>query len=363
VIEVVLESPTGSRTKATLGETVGPVGSQGEVRAIYKVPAAVAKLVRNPAASRLEERLDIMFATRDRSPVTRGRLVRLAWPAGRVRRISDDAVIGYIQPRLGRPQFVPLREMFYDPARLTLLPAATWRWYVALAADLAATVGLVLGGGHLIGDLAPENMFVTASACVAIVDVDGWQLASPGGGDPLPCPFSRPEYTAPEHLDAASGGQLRTPASDWWALAVLIGQILCLGCHPFAGIAAGAGPPFEEAANIRKRSCWLTGTPMSLPAGTPRSAFLPGPLQELFARCFGAGYDEPAQRPSPETWAEALKQTLADLTTCPVRPPSHVYTGSTARCPWCELVRDGGPDRFPGRGSGATGSKGNPTNA
>src|SRR5262249_21360869 len=86
---------------------------------------------------------------------------------------------------------------------------ATWEWYVALAASVVATVDMVAARGHVIGDLAPDNLFVTADAHVAVVDVDGWQLARPGGSQPLPCPFSRPEYTAPAHLGGRGGGHRR----------------------------------------------------------------------------------------------------------------------------------------------------------
>src|SRR5262245_43731259 len=108
LMDVVLESPAGKRTMVTLGDRIGPVGSQGEVRAVVGAPAAVVKLVRNPAVFRLEERLEAMFAATERALMARGTEVRLAWPLGRARRPADNALIGYVQPRLGPPRFVPL---------------------------------------------------------------------------------------------------------------------------------------------------------------------------------------------------------------------------------------------------------------
>lgn len=344
-MDVILQSPSGQRTRATLGGSTGSVGSQGEVRAVTEVPRAVAKLVRNPAAFQLKERLDILFGTVPRDLVARGPVVRLAWPIGRVLRPRDDALIGYLQPRLGLPGFVPLREAFHDEVRLRLMPRITWEWFLALAADLADTVRLVGSHGHVIGDLAPENLFVTADAHVAVVDVDGWQLTR-ADGEPLRCPFSRPEYTAPEHLTSLADCPLREPASDWWALAVLVAQLLCLGCHPFAGIPADADPPYEEAVNVRARRCWLTGSALAVPPGTPPAWFLPSSLRDLFADCFEAGYDHPERRPRPERWAAALRKTRAELSGCQAQP-SHRYARELTRCPWCAIAEAGGPDRFP----------------
>jgi DNA-binding helix-hairpin-helix protein with protein kinase domain len=345
VTYVIIESPQGVRSRALLGAPLGPPGSQGEVRAIVHASGTAAKLVRNPAAMRLDERLDAMFAATDRAFTRRGADVRLSWPIGRILRDDGETLLGYAQPRLGPPKFLPMRYVLNDATRTRVIPRATWRWHVSVAADLAETMAMIAERGHVVGDLAPDNLFVTARAEVAFVDLDGWQLAGSGAGFPVPCPFSRTEYTAPECLDDVTGA-LRAPASDWWALAVLIAEILFLGCHPFAGIPRGAAPPFEEAANVRARQCWLTGSPVSLPAGTPAAELLPARLREMFANSLRVGYDDPARRPDPAAWGDSLRAVLADLTQCPVRP-AHVYAGELTSCPWCQIVDSGGPDRFP----------------
>jgi DNA-binding helix-hairpin-helix protein with protein kinase domain len=345
VTDVIVESPHGVRSRVTLGALLGPPGSQGEVRAIVQAPSAAAKLVRNPDVMRLGERLDAMFGRTDRTLTTRGTVVRLSWPVGRVLAEDSGALFGYVQPRLGPPLFLPMRQLLDDGLRTRVLPGATWRWHVAVAADLANTMALIADRGYVVGDLAPDNLFVTGRAEVAFVDVDGWQLTGNGRDAPLLCPFSRMEYTAPECMDE-SARVLRAPASDCWALAVIVAQILFLGCHPFAGILPGAPPPYEEAANVRARQCWLTGSQVSLPQGTPPAELLPAHLREMFADCLGTGHDEPAYRATATTWANALRDVLADLARCHARP-AHVYPAELARCPWCQIIANGGPDRFP----------------
>lgn len=356
-MEVTLESPRGDRSRVTLGPLLGPPGSQGEVRAIVQAPSAAAKLLRNPPAMRLGERLDAMFADSDALFIRRGPVVRLSWPVARVRRLADDSLIGYAQPRLAPPRYFPMRDTF-GALRVRALSGMTWGWHVTVAADLAETMAMIAGRGHVVGDLAPDNLFVTARGEVAFVDVDGWQLAGGGDESPLPCPFSRSEYTAPEYLDTPAG-TLRTEASDRWALGVLVAQVLFLGYHPFAGIAPGAPPPYEEEANVRARHCWLTGSALSLPPGVPPAALLPDGLRQMVTDCLGEGYGSPASRPSAAAWAGALRGLSATLVQCQART-AHAYPRELPGCPWCEMVADGTPDRFPDSGSspGAGGETG-----
>ncbi len=350
--DVVIESASGQRIMVRLGDQIGRTGAQGEVHEVADYPEAAAKIIHDPRRQRVAQRLDAMLV----GPLawtTRQGLLRVAWPVGRVRRRSDDQVIGYLLPRLRGPEHVELPRILDNRYRSRLLPGSSWLWYLQLGADLALTVADVGRQGHVIGDLAPPNVFVTRAAVATIVDVDGWQIRDPRGVTALPCAFSRDEYTAPEHLDDPSSGELRRPQSDWWALAVILGQLLFLGVHPFGGVLLNADAPREESDNVRERRCWLLGDrEVELPTWSPPRDLLPATLLRLFEACFDSGYAQPDRRPSPGEWAKAFEDTQSDLTTC-ARRPLHVYARSSPSCPWCLLVANGHPDRFPLPGQAA----------
>src|SRR5262249_21360868 len=101
------------------------------------------------------------------------------------------------------------------------------------------------------------------------------------------CPARSPgRSTRHRHTSAVgAGGTGGEGSRARGALAVVVGERLCLGRPPFAGMAAGEAPPFDAPATVRARRCWLTGTQMALPAGTPRSTLLPARVRDLLATC------------------------------------------------------------------------------
>lgn len=341
VTDVVIEEFGGDRYPASLGARVGTVGSQGEVRTVSSAPDRVAKILHRSRRSLLAERLDVLTVPPLRRAAEPAHPVRAAWPTGRVRDARDDTLVGFTMSYLTRPTYRPLESLLHDDRRTALLPASTWSWLVAVAADLAASVARLAALGVVIGDLAPQNVVVTGDAAVTLLDVDGWQVRPVAGGAPLPCPFSRPEYTAPELADRPAG-TVRPAAGDRWALAVVVGQILMLGTHPFAGIRADAAPPYDEVANIRAGHSWLLGHPVTLPRPMPDvAALLTDETRHLFARAFESDVD----RPAPDRWRDALDHTRRALVPCG-RNRRHVYLSRAPRCPWCALA-DAGHDPFP----------------
>ncbi len=340
--EVLLEREPGrAATPVVLGPVLGVRGSQGEVRAVVGAPELAVKIVNRADRAELAERLDLMLTRPPRKLSDPG---RVCWPTGRALHPRDRSVVGYAMPRLSPTTALPLDTAFQRRFRTSILPGITWRWYVEVAANLALLVAEVNENGHVIGDLAPQNLFVSTGGRVSIVDTDGWQLA-PGADRPvvLPCPFSREEYAPLEVLDSAPG-DIRDQYSDWWALAVLIGQVLALGVHPYAGVVPGSQPPYDEVSNVRNRTCWLLGHPDPVLPWRPPASFLPESLRRMFQTAFVSGYGRPHLRPSPRQWHRALREAAAALLTCD-RVVRHVHPAK-AECAWCELAADGGADRF-----------------
>jgi DNA-binding helix-hairpin-helix protein with protein kinase domain len=339
---VWLVDPAGERVTDVLGSPVGSVGSQGRVFRLRNRPDTVVKVLHRVDPALLADRLRVMLADPADWTVRHGRYM-VAWPTATVYR-ADGRLLGYAAPRLAPPHFAPLPLLFNPAARARMLPGATWSWWLTVAEELARAVDLVHQRGHVIGDLAPANVFVSATGAVCLIDADGWQLYDPAADAELPCPFSRPEYTAPEHLDTLPAR--REPGSDNWALAVLVGQLLCLGFHPFGGVPPGAPGVVEEIDNVRHRRCRLLGADLRAPVAAVGPDVLPAVLRRRLADALVTGYDVPAARPGPPSWAAALAHTRDRLVRCPT-VATHVHSAERPGCPWCQLVAAGAPEPFP----------------
>lgn len=346
-LDVVLESADGRRRTVTLGARVGPPGSQGAVRLVRGHPRLVVKLIRNPEAENFADKLEAMLASRPAQMTVRDGIVRVAWPLARVRAVGGGRLLGYVQPALTAPDFGPFHQALRG-GRPLAPRRATWRWYLELALDLARTMTEIHRAGHVVSDLSPENLFATPGAAVGFVDVDGWQIHDQATGLSLPSPFSRAEYTPPEHLADPASRKLRAPSADRWALAVLLAEILRLGAHPFAGVPPDAEPPFDVQANVENRRSVLLGSTLRQPAHAPDADLvLAGPLRRLLERCFAAGYDDPDARPLPQDWVAELTRVQNTVRLCPTGE-LHVLAREAAACPWCELAGRTGRDPFSG---------------
>ena len=160
-----------------------------------------------------------------------------------------------------------------------------------------------------------------------------------------------PEYTAPELMGAEPARVDRTAASDVFALAVLVHQLLLGGAHPFEGqpgAGLGAGSVERVPGRIRRGLCPLVpGVTAVRPAqGALPFATLPAALRALFVRCFGAGHATPEERPAAAEWRKALVAASEAMVPC-ARNEAHLHDRALARCPFCERRERSGIDLFP----------------
>ena len=153
--------------------------------------------------------------------------------------------------------------------------------------------------GAVVGDLNESNVLVDASANVALVDCDSFQIIDDDGVLHA-CPVGKPEFTPPElHGIELADGQ-RHPSADVFALSVLVSLLLREGRHPFAGVWTGRGDPPDLAACARRRRLpHPRGALQPSPLAVPWSA-LPSSLQRLSRRSLttprSAGDHAPAGR-------------------------------------------------------------------
>ncbi len=341
-ISYYLRDVSGQRTDIVLTERIGAIGSQGSVWQVDGRPTIAVKLVHRPGLPGLATRLPVMLSL-PQGWCVRGGEVTVTWPLGAVHQRQDDSLAGFYMPRLASRRFAASVGLFDTARRNRLLPGHTWDWVLRFACALADQVSRTHSRGFVIGDLAPENIYFTPSAGVCLIDVDGWQITPDPAAAPLWCPFSRGEYTAPEISPASPS--LRSPSSDWWSLAVLIGQLLFLGFHPFGGVPNTRQRVLDEAGNMRDRRIFICGDDVWVPPGTAPLWLLPPRLRIMFRRAFVDGYDEPAQRPDPLEWLAELTRLRRELVVCAANP-RHSYSREVAKCPWCLVSRIRGADPF-----------------
>ena len=192
------------------------------------------------------------------------------------------------------------------------------------------------------GDLKPQNVLVCPrSLRVTVVDTDSFQIAG-RGGRLHGCPVITPEYTAPElHRQGLSRAR-RTPASDAFALAVIVYQLLLGGSHPFEGDGEGRVPD-----RIRRGQCPIVPgvTAVRAPASAVPFSTIHPALREAFVRCFGEGH----------AFATAVRRGVArgagevgEATWRAARGARRTSTpGGSARCPGASAGSATGLDLFP----------------
>lgn len=325
-----------------LGEPLG-AGGEGSVFLLRDDPHHCAKIYHPHRAAERAEKLGAMLAA------VPSRTVRdsLAWPSDLL--FSDDSrkFAGFLMPV--RPRMLELYRLLVPDERLQIAGYLTAKDLCRLAAAVAEVVQGIHAAGHFVGDLKPANILVEPlSRRILWIDTDSFQICERASGRVHRSAVVTPEYTAPE-LFADPTRTRRTLASDAFALAVLIHQLLLGGAHPFDGDLLGSRVSLERIpGRIRQGQCPLLPGVWTIraAAGALSASTLHPALRELFVRCFGVGHARPELRPSPFEWREALLVASRALVRCRASS-AHVHDASLARCPWCERRGLTGLDLFP----------------
>lgn len=184
------------------------------------------------------------------------------------------------------------------------------------AVEIAAQVLDALAHAHRTGivhrDVKPSNILLEHSDGIAVKLLD-FGLAQFDGADTLTAVGDVPgtlAYIAPERL----GGEEATPASDVWAVGVVLWEALA-GQHPFWGM------PLQEVALAIERGAPALGT---LRPDLPR---------RLLAAVDRALSPQPSARPHATTLAAELRGAFREQAKRrrPTRPAAAVETSIVAR--------------------------------
>lgn len=338
-MKVYWRSADGTRTGVTLGEVIGS-GKEGDVYRLADDPTLCAKVYREPRAD-VRRHIEVLMRIDSADWYRKEeRHLEVAWPVD----ICEDehgTATGFFMSTLSDRYFAA-RDAF-STARRARTPSLNWGCHVALAADLARMVGKLHAKGMLVGDLALPNLAVSGTGRVQFLDSDSFVVAS--GGHTYGGSTWRQDNSPLE-----GGPGKHTKATDYFALAVAICELLLEEFHPFAGVDTSVSSDDERspAANIARGRSWLFHPDIRMPRGCPPPEFLPGYLRDLTYAAFEKGARDPSARPNARAWYQGLVKLGQSLRHCG-RSPQHVFDADEwAWCPWCER-KDllGGQDSFP----------------
>ena len=319
-----------------LGREVGR-GGEGAVWDVAGDPGLVAKVYHRPVDPDKVDKLAAM------ARLARPDLLKIsAWPTGTLHDAAGGRLVGILLPKVVRHAEV---HQLYSPAERKIhYPKADWSFLAHVAMNCAAAFETVHAAGHVIGDVNPGGVMVSHQATVHLIDCDSFQVRD--NGRLFPCLVGVPQYTPPELQGVNFHGALRTRDHDCFGLALLVFHLLFMGRHPFAGRFSGAGDmPIEQAISEGRFAFSRSAAAfhMTAPPHSIGLHALSPQLAAMFERAFtrqGA-----TARPSSAEWRDELALFKKALRQCPA-DSGHKYSAHLSICPWCDIVRHGGPNFF-----------------
>ncbi len=276
----------------------GKSGGEGEIWYVEGDETRCVKIFHPHRSSpEMEEKIRIMQKSPIRIPVGTG----ICWPSGIILSQAPSRFLGYLMTRLDS-RFMPVHA-WYDK------PDQDFSFSMKAAARLASLVHAVHASGHCVGDLRENNVFISTSGEICLIDTDSFQITDPSSSRTWFCRVGTGEYLPPELIDGSFEKQdIDRLFADRFALAVLIFRFLMQGAHPYQG----RGPLIEDAPTtpdkiIRGLFAYEGKIPGLYPPDyAPPYDRIPSSVRALFHEAFVTGHQHPQARPEPSRWAQVL---------------------------------------------------------
>ncbi|MFK7906575.1 MAG: RDD family protein [Chitinophagales bacterium] len=193
-------------------------------------------------------------------------------------------------------------------------------------------------GLYVLVDLKPQNVLVTDTGKISVIDLDSIQIVS-NGKVLYSGPVATPEYIPPEGMSKdPDGGDYIPDTWDRFSMGVIFYQLL-LGLHPYTGtglrqyrdlntleekIVEGLFPFGKKSKYVR-------------PA-TPHQKFrqLPRYLQKMFMDCFDTANTDPEKRPTANDWGEAMFKAVQPTSALQLKTLANTLT-TKFKLVWSDL--------------------------
>lgn len=282
-------------------------GGEGDLFSIAGELTIVAKIFNAQVLAdlglRKEKKIEVMKGLRPR--LTRGlrKSIAITWPLETVVNLSHE-FLGYTMPLVkGKPIF----EVYHAPIRPPSVGAIQ---ILTIARELSLGLKELHADGIVVGDINPENILIGPDGAPIWIDADSMQITL--GTDAFFCQVGRPEFLAPDLLNAPLASTVRTPAHDLYSLSVLFFHLFNDGDHPFRAHWKGSG--VKPTLTERIRAGHWPHDPhnkgrVAPPAGSHFER-LPVEFRTLFRQAFVDGVKDRSLWPSCDDWSRALDSVV-----------------------------------------------------
>lgn len=271
----------------------------------------------------IERERKVTYMVRNRPPEVEGPTYRVCWPMELIVDPRNGKFIGFLM-QLAFPDSIRLSELtitrlsnkFIGWNKFNRMTFEGSKKRLQICVNLASAVYKIHSTGkYTLVDYKPENVLLSITGKVSIIDVDSFQISENGAV------LFHSEVLTPEYKPQES--RFLNPASDhipetWdrFSLAVSFYQIL-FGIHPHTGTSR-EGSQYENVSELGdkiQKGLFVHGSKR------PYLSIIPPPhlgftslspvIQKLFIRTFEDGHTNPGLRPSAEEWGKTIFEALS----------------------------------------------------
>lgn len=358
---------TYTKEKIEIADEALAAGGEGEVRKVLSCPSrfnnVCAKLYFKPKQTREQEQ-KIRFMVENPPDMIVGKGMMLAWPLETIYTKKDGGFLGFLMP-----------TAFPDSKKLVILTVLKLnksykdKWHkfdkeqdkknaIISRMKLIKNIAIPLHYLHrtnkyVLKDFKPDNVLVTPTGKVTIVDMDSIQICE-NGKLLFPGTAATEDYVPPEFFNEGIGRDTTIPLEKSWdnfAIGEVFYQIL-FGLKPYAVTPKTNSEDCNTIPYCISHNLFPYGKNTSQIAKIPdphrNFEIIPQSLRELFIRAFS---DSPDDRPQVKEWGQTIdveikkipqsvttkpnESTVIEEPNEPPKPPIN-----TKYCPRCGTAND-----------------------
>lgn len=333
------------KEKVVLADEPLASGGEGEVRKVISSPEKYsgycAKLYYKPRQTK-EQEGKIRFMVENPPSSIVGKGMMLAWPLETIYKENGDFV-GFIMPTayqkssklviliLPKLKKIHKAEWYKFDKERNIKTALVSR--MKLINNIAIPIHLLHATGkYVLKDFKPDNVLVTPTGKITIVDMDSIQICD-NGQLLFPGTASTESYMPPEFYNKGVGRDLTKSLDISWdnfALAEVFYQIM-FGLNPYAVSPKSQSDDSNTLPYCISHNLFPYGNHKDGIATVPKPhnnfKIIPRSMQSLFIRAFG---DKPNERPNAMEWGKTVKQILRSIPPEPEPSPQPVPTPETS---------------------------------